>query len=72
MQTAFDSTFNINYLTNKETKEGCVDNEHLVVETEDAERRPDAAERQRHVVQKQSVDTLTVRKLAEDNMTDRV
>ena len=40
---------------------------HLVVETEDAERRPDAAERQRQVVQKQSVDTLTVRQPAKDD-----
>ena len=61
-------------LTNSpiETKEGGIDNEHLVVETDDAERRPDAAERQRHVVQKQSVDTLTVRKPADDDTTDRV
>ena len=45
---------------------------HLVVETEDAERRSDAAERQHHVVQKQSVDTLTVRQPAKDDATDCV
>ena len=45
---------------------------HLVVETEDVERRPNAAERQRQVVQKQSVDTLTVRQPAKDNTTDCV
>ena len=38
---------------------------HLVVETEDAERRPNAAEHQRQVVQKQPVDTLTFRVLVE-------
>ena len=45
---------------------------HLVVETEDSERRPDAAERQRQVVQKQSVDTLTFRQPANDDATDCV
>ena len=45
---------------------------HLVVETEDAERRPDAAERQRQVVQKESVDTLTVLQPAKDDATDSV
>ena len=45
---------------------------HLVVETEDAERRPDAAERQRQVVHKQSVDTLTVRQPAKDDAPDCV
>ena len=45
---------------------------HLVVETENVERRPNAAERQRQVVQKQSVDTLTVRQPAKNDATDCV
>ena len=45
---------------------------HLLVETEDAERCPDAAEHQRQVVQKQLVDTLTVRQPAKDDATDCV
>ena len=45
---------------------------HLVVETEDAERRPNTAERQRQVVHKQLVDTLTVRQPANDDATDCV
>ena len=45
---------------------------HLVVETENAERRPNAAERQHQVVHKQLVDTLTVRQPANDDATDSV
>ena len=45
---------------------------HLVVDTEDAERHPNAAERQRQVVHKQLVDTLTVRQPANDDATDCV
>ena len=59
-------------LTNEEAKECCVDDEHLVRETQNAERRSEPRQSQRRVVEEQTIDALAIAQPPEHDAPDRV